>query len=137
MSEINSIKSKLKEIIKKSADEEKEYCEIIYNKPFGLDIDYAHYYSGMHYGRQRVAEEILKMLDKEKSTSSSPMKEILSKPPGERIYCTGCTLGPRKETIKQFCDEVERRAEEKMLKTGKLEGAHCAAMKELQSEICD
>jgi hypothetical protein len=37
--------------------------------------------------------------------------------------------------IDEFVEAVERMAEEKMLKTGKLEGAHYAAMKELQRSI--
>jgi hypothetical protein len=36
--------------------------------------------------------------------------------------------------IDRFVEEVERRAEQAMLKTGKLEGAHYAAMKQLQAE---
>ena len=40
-----------------------------------------------------------------------------------------------KAIINQFVQVVERRAEAKMLKTGKLEGAHYAAMKELQKTI--
>ena len=37
--------------------------------------------------------------------------------------------------IDRFISIVERKAEEKMLKTGKLEGAHYAAMKEMQKEM--
>jgi len=40
-----------------------------------------------------------------------------------------------KPIINQFVEEVEELAEEKMLKTGKLEGAHYAAMKEIQKKI--
>ena len=36
--------------------------------------------------------------------------------------------------ITMFVQEVERRAKEKMLKTGKLEGAHYAAMKQVAEE---
>jgi hypothetical protein len=36
--------------------------------------------------------------------------------------------------ISMFVQEVERKAEEKMLKTGKLEGAHYAAMKQIADE---
>ncbi len=36
--------------------------------------------------------------------------------------------------ISMFVQEVERRAEEKMLLTGKLEGAHYAAMKQVAEE---
>lgn len=36
--------------------------------------------------------------------------------------------------VTMFVQEVERRAEEKMLKTGKLEGAHYAAMKQVAEE---
>jgi len=36
--------------------------------------------------------------------------------------------------ISMFVQEVERRAEEKMLKTGKLEGSHYAAMKQVAEE---
>lgn len=39
--------------------------------------------------------------------------------------------------IKIFVAEVEKRAEEKMLLTGKLEGAHYAAMKQLVKELED
>lgn len=35
----------------------------------------------------------------------------------------------------EFVELVEKRAEEKMLKTGKLEGSHYAAMKEIQKEL--
>jgi len=38
------------------------------------------------------------------------------------------------EIIDKFVEAVERRAEAHMLKTGKLEGAHYAAMKQLQRE---
>jgi len=37
--------------------------------------------------------------------------------------------------IKDFVARVELRAEEKMLKTGKLEGAHYAAMKEIAKSL--
>ena len=39
------------------------------------------------------------------------------------------------EIIKDFVKAVEAKAEEKMLMTGKLEGAHYAAMKELSEEL--
>jgi hypothetical protein len=38
-------------------------------------------------------------------------------------------------TISAFCDEVNRRAENNMLKTGKLEGSHYAAMKQIRAEL--
>lgn len=38
-------------------------------------------------------------------------------------------------TIEEFVREVERRAEANMMKTGKLEGAHYAAMKQYQKEL--
>ncbi|KAF5407194.1 MAG: hypothetical protein Udaeo2_27160 [Candidatus Udaeobacter sp.] len=44
-------------------------------------------------------------------------------------------LRPHAETINIFCDTVERLAEEKMLKTHKLEGAHYSAMKQLREKI--
>jgi len=46
-------------------------------------------------------------------------------------------LFDRKEerAIGHFITMIERRAEKKMLKTGKLEGSHYAAMKELQKEF--
>lgn len=44
--------------------------------------------------------------------------------------------GPRTEpSIDEFVREVERRAENNMMKTGKLEGAHYAAMKQYQAEL--
>lgn len=43
---------------------------------------------------------------------------------------------PRTEpSIDDFVREVERRAENNMMKTGKLEGAHYAAMKQYQAEL--
>jgi hypothetical protein len=41
----------------------------------------------------------------------------------------------QRATIRAFCDEVNRRAEANMLKTGKLEGSHYAAMRQLRSEL--
>lgn len=38
-------------------------------------------------------------------------------------------------TIEEFVREVERRAEVNMMKTGKLEGSHYAAMKKYQKEL--
>ena len=39
------------------------------------------------------------------------------------------------QTIDWFVEQVNRRAEQKMLITGKLEGAHKAAMDEIHKEI--
>jgi hypothetical protein len=39
------------------------------------------------------------------------------------------------EVIRLFCDQVERIAEQNMLKTGKLEGSHYAAMRKLLVQI--
>jgi hypothetical protein len=39
------------------------------------------------------------------------------------------------QTIEWFIEQVNRRAEQKMLTTGKLEGAHKAAMDEIHKEI--
>lgn len=41
------------------------------------------------------------------------------------------------EAINWFVEQVEKQAEENMLKTHKLEGAHYAAMKKLQKELKD
>lgn len=41
------------------------------------------------------------------------------------------------ELLRKFVAEIERRAEDKMLKTGKLEGAHYAAMKQVFKEWTD
>jgi hypothetical protein len=41
----------------------------------------------------------------------------------------------KQQIIDDFVEQVERLAESKMLKTGRLEGAHYAAMKELQKKI--
>ena len=41
------------------------------------------------------------------------------------------------EAINWFISKVEKQAEENMLKTHKLEGAHYAAMKKLQKELED
>ena len=40
-----------------------------------------------------------------------------------------------KDLLNSFWSEVERRAELKMIKTGKLEGAHYNAAKEVMNEI--
>lgn len=37
--------------------------------------------------------------------------------------------------LEEFVSKVEKRAEEKMILTGKLEGAHYAAMKEILREL--
>lgn len=41
---------------------------------------------------------------------------------------------PKLAIAREFVEEVERRAEDKMLKTGKLEGAHYASMKQVLGE---
>jgi hypothetical protein len=41
----------------------------------------------------------------------------------------------KKDIIIEFYNEVCKRAEDKMLKTGKLEGAHFASMKEIIDEL--
>jgi len=41
----------------------------------------------------------------------------------------------KENIINEFIAQVEKLAEEKMLKTGKLEGSHYAAMKELQRKM--
>lgn len=40
------------------------------------------------------------------------------------------------DVLRAFVAEVNRRAENKMEKTGKLEGSHYAAMRELLKELC-
>ena len=44
-------------------------------------------------------------------------------------------LRPHAEAIEIFCETVERLAEEKMLKTHKLEGAYYSAMNQLREKI--
>lgn len=45
-------------------------------------------------------------------------------------------LGERdRRLLLAFCEEVNRRAEANMLKTGKLEGSHYAAMRQLMKEM--
>jgi len=44
-------------------------------------------------------------------------------------------LRPHAEAINVFCQTIERLAEEKMLKTHKLESAHYSAMKQLREKI--
>ena len=44
-------------------------------------------------------------------------------------------LSPHAEAINIFCETVERLAEEKMIKTRKLEGAHYSAMKQFREKI--
>jgi hypothetical protein len=44
-------------------------------------------------------------------------------------------IDAQREAIRRFVAEVEKEAEENMLKTGKLEGAHYAAMKRITSRI--
>lgn len=48
-------------------------------------------------------------------------------------YSCGCK--EKLETIKDFVESVEAKAEQAMLITGKLEGAHYAAMKSLVKEM--
>lgn len=55
------------------------------------------------------------------------------RPLGE-LTCYGLTNYGR-ACIRAFCEEVNRRAEKNMLKTGKLEGSHYAAMTELRREL--
>ena len=52
----------------------------------------------------------------------------------ELMECRKEVIEIKLKTIEQFIAEVEKRAEEKMLKTHKLEGAHYAAMKEVFKE---
>lgn len=63
-------------------------------------------------------------MSNEKTTSHLAPGSLLSAPSREQI-----------DTIEAFVEVVERRAEEKMLKTGRLEGAHYAAMKQLLREL--
>lgn len=44
-------------------------------------------------------------------------------------------LRPHAEAINVFCEAIDRLAEEKMLKTHELEGAHYSAMKQLREKI--
>jgi hypothetical protein len=53
----------------------------------------------------------------------------------EKVTREIASLRRSREVINRFVTLVERRAEAKMLKTSKLEGAHYAAMKELQKAI--
>ena len=53
-------------------------------------------------------------------------------------HCSQCGLNEsadETEIISKFVSEVERRAENKMLITHRLEGAHYAAMKEFLNEL--
>lgn len=43
--------------------------------------------------------------------------------------------GQFRVTLRRIFDEIESRAEANMLKTGKLEGMHYAALKEVRSEL--
>ena len=43
--------------------------------------------------------------------------------------------GQFRVTIREIFDEIERRAEANMLKTGKLEGMHYAALKDVRREL--
>ena len=61
-------------------------------------------------------------------------------PAGQAVRSTpllgGTSLSERDcRVIGLFCDEVERMAERNMLKTGKLEGAHYAAMRQLRATL--
>jgi hypothetical protein len=55
------------------------------------------------------------------------ISDVLLRPFWERVQVV---------VIRDFVEAVERKAEEKMLKTGQLEGAHYAAMKQLRDELC-
>lgn len=47
------------------------------------------------------------------------------------LWIRGITSSQR-QAINKFCEFVEREAESNMLKTGKLEGAHYAAMRRIR-----
>lgn len=53
----------------------------------------------------------------------------------EGIYGNAYMRQRELDAIRRFVEDVERRAEAKMLKTGKLEGSHYAAMKEVLKEL--
>jgi len=73
---------------------------------------------------------------------SSALKAVLE---GHIACCPDCstlTVAERNQiregqvaAILRFCESVERLAEEKMQKTGKLEGAHYAAMRQLRDGL--
>ena len=50
-------------------------------------------------------------------------------------YTVSCEHEMIRTILKQFVDEVNRRAEDNMLKTHKLEGSHKAAMDQIMKEI--
>lgn len=52
----------------------------------------------------------------------------------EMTFLTSAT-GWERFSIQMFCKEVNRRAEANMIKTGKLEGSHYAAMNQLLKEL--
>ena len=69
-------------------------------------------------------EEIKRLQAGKRRPSSIPSTALLG---GTSLTARDCYV------IGLFCDEVERMAERNMLKTGKLEGAHYAAMRQLRA----
>ena len=74
-------------------------------------------------------------------TAAAPSQHPLEQSPAEprpnrtSLDAIAAKLSPHAEAISIFCETVERLAEEKMLKTHKLEGAHYSAMKQLREKV--
>lgn len=81
------------------------------------------------------AEEIILATDREGRQVSCVSVEFARRMERERNEAREGGHEAARRTIHNFIERVERRAEEKMLKTGKLEGAHYAAMKQLQADM--
>lgn len=80
-------------------------------------------------------ESLEKVAEAVESTARDLRAKGLPAEKYEHLFLAGKMLRMHKGEVNAFVNEVERRAEQNMLKTGKLEGAHYAAMKQLQAEI--
>jgi len=63
------------------------------------------------------------------------MSEKMKIEPTEREGLRKFVEPIQKNAIKDFCERVNRIAEVNMIKTGKLEGSHYAAMKQVRKEM--
>jgi hypothetical protein len=101
-----------------------------YKEMFNMQVKLVGDLEVKRFRLQKMIEEIQeKVKNLEKAQSSRRYSNV-----PEMIVDTLGKEDSIRILISMFVQEVERRAEEKMLKTGKLEGAHYAAMKQIADE---
>jgi hypothetical protein len=98
-----------------------------YREMFNMQIKLVGDLEVKRFELQKQIEEIQERIEKLESS-----KRYSSVP--EMLLNTLETKDAHKIIISMFVQEIEQRAEEKMLKTGRLEGAHYAAMKQVAEE---